>query len=254
MPDNVGAQWNQLLKGKGYTPAGNKRFLERFRNSPYITLMLRYAQLPQGSLVLEPGCGSGKFSLVLASLQHRVIALDYVSDVLHGVRTTELGLGDGWDQQLKGYCKGSLERLPYPDDTFDLVINEGVVEHWLGSTERILVLREMTRITCPGGTVAVLVPNGAHPLIRTWEARQSGHLAAPPMTYYSAERLGQELTLAGLSKVQIDGIYPWRSWVRLPPWDRLYLVAATLDRWAPLPKRLRKKWGMNIVGLGRKGG
>ena len=179
--------------------------------------------------------------------------MDYVYDVLQGVRTTELCLGSDWGQPLKGYCRGSLEHLPYADNTFDVVINEGVVEHWLDSAERAMVLREMTRITSPGGTVAVLVPNGAHPLIRTWEASLSGHQAAPAMTYYSAEKLGQELTQAGLSEVQIDGIYPWRSWVRLPPWDRLYLVAAALDHWVPLSKRLREKWGMNIIGLGRKG-
>lgn len=96
MQDKVGAQWEQMLQGKGYAPAGDERFLQRFRASPYITTVLRYARLQPGSLILEPGCGSGKFSLVLASLGHRVIALDYVFDVLRGVQATQERLGEHW--------------------------------------------------------------------------------------------------------------------------------------------------------------
>ena len=254
MQDKVGAQWEQMLQGNGYAPAGDEHFLQRFRASPYITIVLRYARLRPGSLILEPGCGSGKFSLVLASLGHRVIALDYVFDVLRGVQATQERLGERWPGRLGGLCRGSLEHLPFPDDTFDLVINEGVVEHWLDDKERLMVLREMVRVTRPGGVVAVLVPNGAHPLIQVWESRLAGFQKAPPMAYYSARRLGAELVQAGLSDVYIDGIYPWRSWTRLPPWDRLYLVGAAFDRWLPLPRALREKWAINLIGLGRKVG
>lgn len=131
---------------------------------------------------------------------------------------------------MDGLCQGSLEHLPFPDDTFDLVINEGVVEHWLDDRERLMVLREMVRVTRPGGVVAVLVPNGVHPLIQVWESRLTGSQKAPPMTYYSARRLGAELTEAGLRGVYTDGIYPWRSLTRVPPWNRLYLLSAALDQ------------------------
>lgn len=247
----VGATWANHLRGEGYSPAGDARFLARFRASPYIQLILRYAALPPGSLILEPGCGSGKFSLALASLGHRVVALDYVAKVLRGVRATEQRLRGQWPGQLRGYCQGSLEQLPFPDGAFDLVLNEGVVEHWLNDEERLAVLREMARVTQSGGIVAVLVPNGVHPLIREWEARMKGFRSAPPMTYYSAERLEQDLRQAGLHKVYTDGIYPWRSRVRIPPWDGLYLVGAALDRWLLLPRRLRQRWALNLIGLGR---
>lgn len=182
-----------------------------------------------------------------------MIALDYVAAVLRGVRATEQRLAVHWPGQLLGYCQGSLERLPFPDNTFDLVVNEGVVEHWLDKTARVAVIAEMVRVTRPGGTVAVLVPNGVHPLLRVWERRLEGFRKSPPMTYYSAERLGLELTQAGLCDVYTDGIYPWRSWVRVSPWDRLYGVGAALDRWVPLPKYLREKWAINLLAIGKKG-
>lgn len=249
--DSVGTAWAEHLLGKGYGPAGDARFLARFRASPYIQLILRYAALPPNSLILEPGCGSGKFSLALASLGHRVVALDYVVKVLEGVRTTEQRLM-GQFGQLWGLCQGSLESLPFPDNTFELVLNEGVVEHWLNKAARVAVIAEMVRVTRPGGAVAVLVPNGMHPLIRLWEEHLRGFQTAPPMTYYSPERLEEELAQAGLCDIYTDGIYPWRSWFRIPPWNRFYLIGAALDHWVPLPRRLRLAWSINLFGIGRK--
>jgi SAM-dependent methyltransferase len=250
--DAVGAAWARHLRGEGYGPAGDVRFLARFRASPYIQLILRYVALAPDSLILEPGCGSGKFSLALASLGHRVVAFDYVAGVLRGVRVIEQRLAGQWPGQLRGYCQGSLERLPFPDNTFDLVVNEGVVEHWLDEAARVAVIAEMVRVTRPGGAVAVLVPNGVHPLMRVWETRLEGFHAAPLMTYYSAGQLGLELAQAGLRDVYTDGIYPWRSWFRIPPWDRLYLVGAALDHWGPLPRTLCLTWAINLIGVGQK--
>lgn len=250
--DAVGKAWQSSLQATGnYTGAEDTLFLQRFRSSPYIQKALRYAQLPPGSHILEPGCGSGKFSLALASVGHRVIALDYVATVLKGIRQAEERLTPqaAW---LEGYCQGSLERLPFSDEVFDLVINEGVIEHWLCDAERLSVLREMVRVTRPAGVVAVIVPNGTHPLTLAWERRMQAFRDAPPMTHYSAASLKRELVQAGLREVAVDGIYPWRAWVRLSPWNRLYLLAAALDRWMPAPRRLGRQWGINLIALGRK--
>ncbi len=253
MQDVVGSAWETSLKGKGYGWAGDVRFLRRFRASPYIQLILNYASLPQNGLILEAGCGSGKFSLAFASVGHRVVALDFVAEVLKGVRAAEQALAGKWPGQLWGYCQGSLQSLPYADSVFDLVVNEGVIEHWLEETARLEVIAEMIRVTRPSGVVAIIVPNGTHPLIRFWEERLVGFRTAPPMTHYSAKQLEAELSRSGLQEVYTDGIYPWRSWFRVPPWDRLYLVGAALDRLIPLPRVLREQWAINLLGIGRKG-
>ncbi len=109
-------------------------------------------------------------------------------------------------------------------------------------------------MTRPNGMVTVIVPNGVHPLIQIWESRLAGFSAAPPMTYYSAEQLEAELIQAGLEDVYTDGIYPWRSLTRIAPWNRLYLLSAILDHWVTLPRSLRWKFGINLVGLGLKPG
>ncbi len=250
--DAVGEAWECSLRHHSYGEGVDVRFLRRFRASPYIRLVLRRAALPPNSHILEPGCGSGKFGLALASLGHRVVFLDYVARVLRDVRVREGHLRGHLPERVWGYCRGSIESLPFRDGVFDLVLNEGVVEHWLDETARRRVIAEMIRVTRPGGTIAIVVPNGVHPLIRVWETRLTGFHTAPPMTYYSAKRLGEELAQAGLRDVYTDGIYPWRSWVRVAPWNRLYMVGALLDHLLPLPRALRQRWAINLLGVGRK--
>ena len=250
--DAVGLAWEQRLQGEGYPAAGDRRFLARFTASPYLQLLLRYARLAGGSLILEPGCGSGKFSLALAGQGHQVVTLDYVAAVLQSVIRTEATLANEWPANLMGYCQGSLEQLPFADNTFDLVVNEGVVEHWLADEARLAVIQEMVRVARPHGTVAILVPNGMHPAMPVWEARLPAFQTAPPMTHYSGEKLEQELRQAGLQDIVTDGIYPWRSWLRLWPWRWLYPGGAALDRWLPLPRTLRQRWAINLIGMGRK--
>jgi len=251
MQSEVGSKWKEVLQGRGYPFTGDEHFLRKFQSSPYIQIPLRYARLQPNSLILEPGCGSGKFSLALVSQGHRVIALDYVFDVLWGVRTSQIRINK-YPQDWPKFCQGNLECLPFADETFDFVINEGVVEHWLDYGDRLEVLKEMVRVVKPGGVVAVIVPNGVHPLISVWEARLSGFRQAPPMTYYSAKRLEIELTEAGLQDVYTDGIYPWRSLTRVAPWTRFYLLSALFDHLIPLPRPLRQKLGINLLGIGQK--
>ncbi len=251
--DQVGEAWKSRLRDRAYgSGISAPRSLHRFTSSPYIQLILRYARLKPGSLVLEPGCGSGKFGFAMASEGHRVIWLDYLAGVLQDVRVAAGYLHHRRSDRFSGLTQGSLERLPFPRDTFDLVLNEGVVEHWLVFAERQAVLEEMVRVARVGGVVAVWVPNGAHPLIHRWQTDLAAFRTAPAMTYYDARKLRLELGRAGLHDVYTDGIYAWRSWTRLPAWDRLYPVGAALDHLVPLPRTLRTRWGINLLGIGRK--
>ncbi|MDL5363433.1 class I SAM-dependent methyltransferase [Halalkalicoccus sp. NIPERK01] len=76
----------------------------------------------------------------------RVVALDTNRSTLaeHGVRDRVVGCGG---------------RLPFADDSFDLVFSEYVFEH-LEDPARALA--EIDRVLRPGGEVVLLVPNPAH--------------------------------------------------------------------------------------------
>lgn len=51
---------------------------------------------------------------------------------------------------------GSVCDLPFPSDTFDLVITSEVIEHTLDPARAV---REMARVLRPGGQLVITVPN-----------------------------------------------------------------------------------------------
>lgn len=67
-----------------------------------------------------------------------------------------VGLGQN---PLAAKVRGDGQRLPFSDDSFDLVFSEYVFEH-LPRPEA--ALREIDRVLAPGGSFVVLVPNPRH--------------------------------------------------------------------------------------------
>jgi ubiquinone/menaquinone biosynthesis C-methylase UbiE len=104
---------------------------------------------PEGSRVLEIGCGAGAATVALAGRGHLVVALDRSPAMVRRTRgrSTEVGV-----EQLVLPVVGDAHRLGFPDDAFDLVIALGVLS-WL--REPGAAIGEMTRVTRPGGHVLV---------------------------------------------------------------------------------------------------
>ncbi|MEW2131094.1 class I SAM-dependent methyltransferase [Streptomyces sp. NPDC005435] len=100
--------------------------------------------------VLDIGCGPGTITADLAALvpDGRVTGLDRAPGILEQARATaaERGL-DNVD-----FAVGDVHALDFPDDTFCVVHAHQVLQH-VGDPVR--ALREMARVTRPGGIVAV---------------------------------------------------------------------------------------------------
>jgi len=143
--------------------------------------------------------------------------------------------------------------MEYKDGSFDVVFNEGVVEHWLDRAERVKVIKEMARVTKKGGHVIIMVPNGTHPLYRTW-IRLGCHyyLDAPPMTLYDSKKLRAEMEDAGLKVLETDGINAWNSFGHYPRLLPVTAVGRVLNRLPLLPRSIRSRWGIDLVVVGRK--
>ena len=106
----------------------------------------------EGFAALDAGCGSGRNLDVLARY-----------GVAVGVDISPYAVAAAHARGHAGVRLGTVEHLPFDDASFDLVTCFDVIEHM---PDDRLVLRELRRVTRPGGLLLVTVP--AYPSL--WSA------------------------------------------------------------------------------------
>ncbi|MBN1461279.1 MAG: class I SAM-dependent methyltransferase [Armatimonadetes bacterium] len=150
-----------------------------------------------GSRVLEAGCFTGLTSALMAET-HQCTLLDLSPQAI------EIATQVFDRLELKAdFVVGDLFKMPFGDGAFDVVFNSGVLEHF-ETSQRGAALREMSRVTTPGGLVCVAVPNHHSVpyrlayLIR----RATGHWRYPPER--KIKSLACELTSLGLVRVEVQ--------------------------------------------------
>jgi len=140
-----------------------------------------YAGKLQGAQsVLDVGCGNGVSVDVLNALGHDAWGID-----LSALRKWQWQKRDRRDR----LAVASALDLPFADEAFDAVVSSGVIEH-IGVAEeggerytvrplpdrqalRERYVRELLRVTRPGGRIYVDCPNGAFP-IDFWHSAVGG--------------------------------------------------------------------------------
>lgn len=156
------------------------RFMGRY-SAPLGAELLAVVGVAPGDRVLDVGCGPGVLTRQLVELvgPDRVAAVDpsppfvaAVRERLPGVRVEQTG----------------AEQLPFDDDGFDHALAQLVVPFM---ADPLAGLREMRRVTRPGGTVAATAWNNAAdgdgPLSPFWRAVE----AVDPGAYDEAGLVGQ---------------------------------------------------------------
>jgi ubiquinone/menaquinone biosynthesis C-methylase UbiE len=116
---------------------------------------------------LEVGAGTGFFSLNLK--QAGVLDEVHVSDLSPGMVQAAQRNAEQLGFSVEGRV-ADAERLPYDDDTFDVVVGHAVIHH-IPDVE--LAFREMLRVLRPGGRFVIA---GEPTRIGNWYARHLGRL------------------------------------------------------------------------------
>jgi ubiquinone/menaquinone biosynthesis C-methylase UbiE len=100
--------------------------------------------------ILDVGCGPGTITVDLASYVPKgaVTGLDSSADVI--AKASQHAEQHGVQNIL--YTVGDANTLPFPDATFDVTHAHQVLQH---VSNPVHILREMHRVTKPGGLVAV---------------------------------------------------------------------------------------------------
>lgn len=112
------------------------------------------------SAVLDAGCGPGANSRAWREAGSHVTALDLSAQMLEQAR---------YQQAADDYLMADIEAIPILDAQFDLVWSHLAVQ-WCASLPQ--ALRELYRVTRPGGTVAftTLLDNSLPELNQAWRA------------------------------------------------------------------------------------
>ncbi len=100
----------------------------------------------RGKLVLDVGCGSGRYSDVMCRWGADVVGLDYSKSVDAAKKNTdELGYA-------AEYVQADALKLPFADGTFDAVFSIGVLQF---TPDPLQGIRELCRVLKPGGLLGV---------------------------------------------------------------------------------------------------
>jgi ubiquinone/menaquinone biosynthesis C-methylase UbiE len=169
---------------------------------------LDWAGIKPGMRVLELGCGSGPFTFEggLADRvgpEGRVIAVDPSAGMLARARSKQQGGAYPWVE----FRQARAEQLPFEEKSFDAVIGVGFLQF----TDYRAALREMSRVTRPGGIVASFHPlqyDYDVPFFREW-FRPVFQLAgkrgdAPKNFIMITDDASEAFEAAGLVQIEIE--------------------------------------------------
>jgi len=102
-----------------------------------------YALKIKKSKILDIGCGDGEYTSFFCSNDNEVFGLDIKNRVRQEFRKFQ-------------FVKGNAESLPFPDESFDLIISFDVLEH---IHDDLKAIKEMHRVLKEGGNLFLETPN-----------------------------------------------------------------------------------------------
>ena len=124
--------------------------------SPWYQLVREHIGAVEGLEILEVACGRGGFSNELARAGACVTGCDFS---FVAVRVADMKLRATENRPAARFIQGDAQDLPFADESFDLVISCETIEHL---PEVSKALREMFRVTRPGGNLLLTTPNYAN--------------------------------------------------------------------------------------------
>lgn len=137
-------------------------------------LQASYDKLYHGWMGEHKNIGQAQRILDLLEVQHGkwfadiACGLGYLADMASkrgleavGIDISGVALAKAKQEHknVEGFLQGDAERLPWPDHTFDYVVNLGSLEHFVNPAAAV---REMGRVLKPNGRAALLLPNSHH--------------------------------------------------------------------------------------------
>jgi SAM-dependent methyltransferase len=229
------------------TEALEARFYPGYRSEDDVFRDMLGRYPVEGKVVLDAGCGSGRFEHDLGKRARVVVGVDLTPDIASNRRVDYRVIGD-------------LARLPVADGSVALVLSKYVLEHLKRPEE---VFLEIARVLEPGGVFLLHTPNKFHyvPVVaRVLPQRLHERINAARgraeadtfETFYRANTRGAIRRLAGRAGLEVESLATLESKPNYLVFSRLaYLAGVAYER---LVNRFGLLAGLrvNIFGVLRK--
>lgn len=168
-----------------------------------------------GISILEPCCGPGFLSIALSGKGRDITGVDECAAMLEGAKANAEK-----NRSFAKFIQGDCHRLPYPDESFDLVVARNSLWTLYNPAE---AYREWVRILRPGGRLLIFDSNwGAEFYDQELMERKIKHRIKNKMPvedyYYGDYNLGRELAVRSML-----------ANVKRPDWDFSVLSKVRMD-------------------------
>lgn len=182
------------------------RYMDRTEKWLVFSMMKR-----RSGKALDLGCGTGNYILELLRRRFDVIGLDASDGMLEVARSKGLNC-----------IKGDAYSLPFPDESFDLVLSVTMFE-FIHEPER--VLKEIYRVLTPGGEVVMGTMNGRSAWFISKRLKslfiETAHRYA---RFYTPKELEELLERVGFKEIESAGV------IFFPSFWPFHGIAEKLDR------------------------
>jgi SAM-dependent methyltransferase len=159
--------------------------------------------IPGGAKTLEIGCGTGKITAQAAKYRSsQAVGIDVLPQSIEYARS----LAD-YLEVTADFFLGSGFLIPFSAESFDVVLSEGVIEHF-SRAESDRMVAEHARVCRPGGHVIISVPNLLNLPLTYHKLRAGKHYHAYPERSYTIWGLARLLRRHGLRPIAYSGFAP----------------------------------------------
>lgn len=135
---DVRSKWTSADAGASYAIRRWRDPRAALRDPMLVERILdRHGVRPALRPVLDVPCGTGRMRGVLERRQMRYVGLDVSLPMLQEAQRLDAG----------GWMQGEVERLPFQDDSFDVVVCCRLLHHMQSEDEIAAVVSELTRVS-----------------------------------------------------------------------------------------------------------
>jgi len=150
--DRISKKWPQ----KGYS----NELLAEHKRKTHLSLIARWADLSRNQRILktdlfEEANGPDQFLFDLARANNDVIGIDVSSEMAGQARRQ----ARHYRVDAGNYLCCDVRRLPFRDNSLDLVISNSTLDHFPNEADIIIALRELRRVLRDGGNLILTLDN-----------------------------------------------------------------------------------------------